>query len=163
MEQSSVELSLDAVDRQLLTVIQENGRLSNAELARRIHLSPPATHARLRKLEEQGIIRQYVALLDRERLGYDLLCFIYIRMAMHELNYLEPFQDHVRSLPEVLECHHLTGQFDYLLKVALRNRRELQNFVRDKLVPLKGVAQITTSILLEEVKSTPILPIRDAN
>ncbi len=159
MEQSSSERRLDKVDRKLLRIIQENGRLSNAELARRIHLSPPATYARLRKLEESGTIRQYIALLDREQLGFDLLCFVYIRMAMHELNYLEPFQDHVRSLPEVLECHHLTGQFDYILKVALRNRRELQNFVREKLVPLKGVAQITTSVLLEEVKSTPILPI----
>ena len=151
---------LDELDRQLLEELQEDGRVSNAELARRLNLSPPATYARIRKLEEQGIIRKYVALLDRDRLGYDLLCFVHIRMHMHELNARESFQDHVQTLPEVLECHHLTGQFDYVLKVALSNRRELQDFIRHKLVPLKGVAQITTSILLEEVKSTTTLPIR---
>lgn len=153
---------LDELDWQLLNELQENGRISNAELARRLNLSPPATHARMRKLEEQGVVRKYVALLDRDLLGLDLLCFVHIRMHMHELNALESFQDHVMGLPEVLECHHLTGQFDYVLKVALTNRQGLQDFIRHKLVPLKGVAQITTSILLEEVKSTTLLPLKEA-
>lgn len=152
-------IQLDDVDRALLQEIQANGRLTNTELARRINLSPPATHARLKRLEERGIIRQYIALLDREKMGFDLLCFMHIRMQVHELDLLEAFQEHVRTIPQVLECHHLTGQYDYVLKVALRNRRELQNFVREKLVPLQGVAQITTSVLLEEVKSTPLLPL----
>ena len=156
---SNNPLRLDDVDRLLLHEIQANGRLTNTELARRINLSPPATHARLKRLEERGIIRQYIALLDREMMGFDLLCFMHIRMQVHELDLLEAFQEHVRTIPEVLECHHLTGQFDYVLKVALRNRRELQDFVREKLVPLRGVAQITTSVLLEEVKSTPLLPL----
>ncbi len=150
---------LDQLDWRLLEELQKDGRVSNAELARRLNLSPPATHARVRKLEETGVIRQYVALLDRDRLGLDLLCFIHIRMHVHELNALESFQEHVLSLPEVLECHHLTGQYDYVLKVALSNRRELQDFVRYKLVPLRGVAQITTSVLLEEVKATTSLPL----
>ena len=159
MEQSSQKDALDKIDKLILTELQNNGRLSNVELARRVHLSPPATHARVKRLEERGIIKQYTVVLDRDLLGFDLLCFIHIRMQMHELTTLETFQAHMRSLPEVLECHHLTGQFDYVVKVALRNRRELQDFVRRKLVPLKGVSQITTSVLLEEVKSTTNLPL----
>lgn len=159
MKEYSSDMNFDEIDLKLLKELQKNSRLSNVELARRVILSPPATHARLRKLEEQGVIRQYTAILDRDQLGFDLLCFIHIRMHMHDLELLTQFQQRIRSIPEVLECHHLTGQFDYVLKVALRNRRELQDFVREKLVPLKGVTQITTSVLLEEVKSTPVLPI----
>lgn len=153
---------LNELDRKILVELQHDGRLSNVELARRIHLSPPATHARVKRLEERGIIKQYTVVLDRDALGFDLLCFVHIRMQMHELSTLEAFQEHMRSLPQVLECHHLTGQFDYVLKVALRNRQELQDFVRRKLVPLKGVSQITTSVLLEEVKSTTTLPLEDS-
>ncbi|MGB1253416.1 MAG: Lrp/AsnC family transcriptional regulator [Candidatus Promineifilaceae bacterium] len=163
MEQYSQIQAIDKIDRKILVELQNNGRLSNVELARRVHLSPPATHARVRRLEERGIIKQYTVVLDRDTLGFDLLCFIHIRMQMHELSTLETFQEHMRRLPEVLECHHLTGQFDYVVKVALRNRRELQDFVRRKLVPLKGVSQITTSVLLEEVKSTTKLPLEMAD
>lgn len=159
MEQSSPQHTLDETDYHILAELQRDGRLSNVELARRINLSPPATHARVKRLEQRGYIERFAAILNREQLGFDLLCFVHIRMQMHELNALESFQEHIRSLPEVLECHHLTGQFDYVLKVALRNRRELQDFVRSKLVPLKGVSQITTSVLLEEVKSTTALPL----
>lgn len=152
-------MEYDDIDLKILAEIQEDSRLSNAELARRLNLSPPATHARMRKLEDAGVIQKYVTLLDRDKLGFDLLCFIHIRMHVHELNSLESFQRHVLSLDQVLECHHLTGQYDYVLKVALRNRQDLQDFVRTSLVPLRGVAQITTSVLLEEVKSTPVLPL----
>lgn len=152
-------MNYDDLDLKLLTLLQAEGRLSNAELARRLNLSPAAAHARMRKLEEAGVIKQYVALLDREKIGFDLLCFVHIRMHVHEINSLDSFQHHVRKLPEVLECHHITGQYDYILKVAVRDRQDLQDFMRSRLIPLRGVAQITTSILLDEVKSTPILPL----
>ncbi len=154
-------MTLDSIDLEILRQLQEDSRISNAELARRVHLSPPATHARVKRLEESGHIKQFTAILDRDLMGFDLLCFVHIRMQMHELNYLEPFQDYVRGIPEVLECHHLTGEFDYVLKVALRNRRGLQDFIRTRLVPMQGVAQITTSVLLEEVKSSTHLPLWD--
>lgn len=152
-------MEFDEIDINLLRELQLDCRLSNAELARRLNLSPPAIHARMRKLESLGVIKQYTAVLDRDVLSMDLLCFVHIRMHVHELKALEAFQIHIREQPEVLECHHLTGQFDYVLKVALRNRQGLQDFVRTKLVPLQGVAQITTSVLLEEVKSTTMLPL----
>jgi len=150
---------LDEIDHQLLKIIQSNSRISNAELARKLNLSSSATHSRVSKLEEMGIIQQYVTLLNREALGFDLLCFIHITMHVHELKSLYSFQEYVLGLPEVLECHNITGQFDYVLKVAFRNRQELQDFVHEKLVPLRGISQISTSILLQEIKSSPVLPL----
>ena len=153
-------MDLDEIDRRLLAEIQTEGRLSNAELARRLNLSAPGAHARLKKLEEAGVIKQYVALLDRDQLGFDLLCFVFIRMQVHEIKSLDSFQHHINSYDEVLECHNVTGEFDFILKVVVKNRAGLQNFVQNKLIPLHGIAQITTSVLLNTVKESPVLPIR---
>lgn len=157
-EENMVEYShnyeLDELDKIILSIIQKDGRLSNADLARQINLSPPATHTRLRRLEQQGYIRQYVALLDREKLGYDMLCFISISLQLHQFSQVEQFREIVSAMPEVLECHHLTGEFDYLLKVVIRNRKDLERFVVNQLTPVPGVARIHTSLVLTEVKQT---------
>jgi len=152
-------MMLDELDREILEIVQLEGRISNAELARRINLSPPATHARLRRLEDDGLIRQYAAQLDRERMGYDMLCFIHISLQLHQPEQLESVRNAMRDLPEVLECHHVTGEYDYLLKVAIRNRKDLERFVVERLTPIPGVARIHTSLVLTEVKSTTALPI----
>ncbi len=152
-------MELDEIDLQLLKIIQSNSRISNAELARQLNLSSSATHTRVNKLEGTGMIEQYVSILNREALGFDLLCFIHISMHVHELKSLHSFQNYVKELPEVLECHNVTGQYDYILKVALKNRQALQDFVHQRLIPLRGISQISTSILLQEVKSSVILPL----
>lgn len=148
---------LDETDKALLRALQADGRLSNVELARMINLSPPATLARMRRLEKDGYIRNYTAVVDREKAGYDLLCFIHISMQMHQLEQVENFRRLVRDMPEVLECHHITGEYDYLLKVALRNRKDLERFAVDRLTPIPGVARIHTSLVFTEVKSTTAL------
>jgi Lrp/AsnC family leucine-responsive transcriptional regulator len=150
---------LDKVDKSMLRALQADGRLSNVELARKISLSPPAAHARLRRLEKDGYIRQYTAVVDREKAGYDLLCFIHISLQMHQVTQVEKFREATRKMPEVLECHHITGEYDYLLKVVLRNRKDLERFVVDKLTPIPGVARIHTSLVFTEVKSTMALPL----
>jgi len=151
---------LDELDVAILRELQEEGRLSNVELARRINLSPPATHARIKRLDEQGLIRQYVALLDPVKMGYDLMCFISISLQLHQTEELEAFKERISQMPEVLECFHVTGEFDYLLKVVVRNRQELQRLVVERITPLAGVARIYTSLVLTEVKSTTALPIQ---
>lgn len=153
------ETALDDVDKAMLRALQADGRLSNVELARTVNLSPPATHARLRRLEKEGYIRQYAATIDREKTGYDLLCFIHVSLQMHKLEQVESFRQWTRQMPEVLECHHITGEYDYLLKVALRNRKDLERFLVDSLTPIPGVARIHTSLVLTEVKSTMALPL----
>jgi len=154
-------ISLDEVDRKLLDILQKDGSLSNVELARRIQLSPPATHARVRRLEEFGIIRQYVTLLDRENLGYDMLCFVHISLQLHQPQQVESVRAAIREMPEVLECYHVTGEYDYLLKVVIRNRKDLERFVVERLTPVPGIARIHTSLVLTEVKSTTAVPLAD--
>jgi Lrp/AsnC family transcriptional regulator, leucine-responsive regulatory protein len=159
MIKNSYNNMLDKVDKSMLRALQADGRLSNVELARKISLSPPAAHARLRRLEKDGYIRQYTAVVDREKAGYDLLCFIHISLQMHQVTQVEKFREATRKMPEVLECHHITGEYDYLLKVVLRNRKDLERFVVDKLTPIPGVARIHTSLVFTEVKSTMALPL----
>ena len=155
------EISLDKTDLAILREIQEDSGMSNTELARRISLSQPATHTRLKRLEAMGVIRGNVALLDRDKLGLDMLCFIHIRLQAHSTSALDRFQSKILKMPEVLECYHLTGQFDYLLKVVMHNRKELGTFVRENMIPLDNVAQISTSVVLFEVKSSTCLPLPD--
>jgi Lrp/AsnC family leucine-responsive transcriptional regulator len=159
MIKNSQSIMLDKVDKSMLRALQADGRLSNVELARKISLSPPAAHSRLRRLEKDGYIRQYTAVVDREKAGYDLLCFIHISLQMHQVTQVEKFREATRKMPEVLECHHITGEYDYLLKVVLRNRKDLERFVVDKLTPIPGVARIHTSLVFTEVKSTMALPL----
>ncbi len=154
-----VQASLDDIDRAILRELQADGRATNLELSRRVGLSPAATHARVRAIERRGAIRGYTAIVDREALGFDLLCLISISMQVHRQESVGMVRDVIRAMPEVLECHHLTGEYDYLLKVVLRNRRELERFVVERLTPLPGVARIHTSLVLGEVKSTTALPL----
>jgi Lrp/AsnC family transcriptional regulator, leucine-responsive regulatory protein len=154
------ETHLHPLDVAILRELQSNGRISNVELARRVHLSPPATHARVKRLEKEGLIRQYGATLDREKAGFDLLCFIQITIQLHQPQQVEKFRTLVRQLPEVLECHHITGEYDYLLKVALRNRKDLERFVVKQLTPIPGVARIHTSLVLSEIKAVSALPLK---
>lgn len=159
MIQSSRQVSLDEIDKTILRLLQADGRVSNAEIARRVGLSAPATHARVKRLEDDGVVRQYSTLLDREAMGFDMVCFISVSLQLHQFEAIERFKELVQDMPEVLECHHITGEFDYLLKTVFRNRDELQEFVVNKLTPIPGMARLNTSLVLIEIKATQQLPI----
>ncbi|MBE7472748.1 MAG: Lrp/AsnC family transcriptional regulator [Anaerolineae bacterium] len=159
MIQYSSNNTLDDLDKAILQLLQTAGRISNVELANQINLSPPAIHARLKRLEQRGYIRQYVALLDREKFGYDMLCFIEVSLQLHQSEQVENFRQLMQQMPEVLECHHVTGEYDYLLKIVVRNRAELERFVVKRLTPIPGIARIHTSLVLSEVKQTTALPL----
>ncbi len=150
---------LDAIDRQLLQYLQQDARISNAELARRVELSPPGLQKRLRKLEELDIISQYVTLLNYEAIGYEMLCFVQVTLQRHEPNLVIGFKAAVQEMTEVLECHFLTGEYDYLLKVVVRNRKQLEQFLLEKLTPVPGMDKLRTSVVLSEIKSTTAVSI----
>jgi DNA-binding Lrp family transcriptional regulator len=143
----------------VLRLLQDDARISNAELARRVHLSPPGLLKRLRKLERDGVVLGYATLLRREAVGLDLLCFVQVTLAHHQPETVAGFSRAIAALPEVLECHHLTGDFDYLMKVVVRNHQHLQGFLVDALTPVPGVDRIRTSIVLSEVKAGTALPL----
>jgi DNA-binding Lrp family transcriptional regulator len=110
--------NLDEKDLALLQYLQQDARMTNTELARRVDLSPPGLQRRIRKLEENGVIERYVTLVSREALGFDMLCFVQVTLQRHEPEANKGFKDVVQAMPEVLECYHITGEYDYLLKVG---------------------------------------------
>lgn len=158
-QQISSDNSLDPTDLSILSELQADSSLSNVELARRVNLSPPATHTRVKRLEQLGYIQQYAALLNREKLGYDLLCFITVSLQSHQTTTTSNFRRAVQQMPEVLECYQVTGDYDYILKVVIRNRDDLRRFLMDQLTAIEGVAQIYTRIALDDLKSTTVLPL----
>ena len=149
---------LDDLDLQILDILQNEGKVSNTEIAKRVNLSPPATHTRIKRLEKEGYIHRHVAMLNREKLGFDLLSFIFLSTNIHQAEKLEALEKELESMPEVLEWHWLSGEYDYLLKTASRDRRELEGFIR-KLNRL-GITRIQTSLALREIKYSTVLPIR---
>jgi len=151
--------NLDEKDRLLLNYLQSDARMTNTELARRVDLSPPGLQRRLRKLEDMGIVERYVTLLNREAVGFDMLCFIQVTLVRHEPESVRNFKDYVQDMAEVLECHHITGEYDYLLKIVVHNRKHLEEFLIDKLTPIPGMDKIRTSLVLREIKATTVLPL----
>lgn len=133
--------------------------MSSAELARRLKLSAPGLQKRLKRLEDNGFIEGYVTLVKREALGLDLLCFTQVTLSHQQPGCAGQFCEQVKGLPEVLECHHLTGEFDYLLKVVVSNPQHLEKFLTTKVRNLPGVDKIRTSIVLNEVKVSTSLPL----
>jgi DNA-binding Lrp family transcriptional regulator len=150
----------DELDVAILEALQNDGRISVADLARKIHLSQPAVHNRIRRLERQGVIRQYVALLDREIIGYDLLCFVQISFQAHSHEQINTLQDAISQLSPVLECFRMIGNYDLMLKILVRDRKALDAFVDGHLAKLPGVDRIQTSIVLNEVKATTALVLK---
>jgi DNA-binding Lrp family transcriptional regulator len=150
---------LDDTDRRILRIVQDNARITSAELARRVDLSGAGLQKRLRKLEHSGVIKKYVTLLNRHAVGYGLLCFVQVTLAHHEPESVGRFRKKVREFPEVLECHYLTGEFDYLLKVVVRDHHHLEELLFEGLTRVPGVDRIRTSIVLREIKDAAALPV----
>ena len=155
-----MEYDLDGTDRTILRELQQNARITTTELAQRVNLSAPGVLKRLKKLEENQVVRQYATLVNAEAVGYDMLCFVQVTLQRHEPNAVNLFREIVQTMPEVLECHHLTGEHDYLLKVIVRNRKHLESFLLETLTPVPGMDKIRTSLVLNEIKNTTAIPLQ---
>ena len=150
---------LDAVDRRLLRALQEDGRLSNAELARRCNLSAAACFERVRRLRARRVITGYAALIDPAKVGRGLLIFVEVLLDRTTGDMFEAFAEAVRRQPEVLECHMVAGGFDYLIKARVGDMDAYRAFLGDVLVRMPGVRETRTYAVLEEVKATTALPL----
>ena len=150
---------LDETDLRLLRALQDNGRLSNAELSERANLSPSACHRRVQRLEREGIIDHYVAILDRRKLGRNVVVFVEITLSGQREDQLEVFETAVARIPEVQECYLMAGAADYLLKVVARDSEDFAEIHRRALSRLPGVSQMQSSFGLRTVKRSTALPI----
>jgi Lrp/AsnC family leucine-responsive transcriptional regulator len=153
-------MELDNYDRLILETLQQNGRITNQELADNINLSPSPCLRRVRALEESGLIDGYVALLNARKLGLTLLSFIQISMDKHTPDRFDDFEKTVGAYPEVLECHLITGQSaDYLLKVIVKDMDAYQQFLLNKLTRIEGVSGVHSSFVLKSPVDKTALPV----
>lgn len=148
---------MDKTDRKILNILQQNGRITNSKLAAEIGISPPAMLERVKRLEASGMIRQYAALIDREKAGFGLLAIIIISVSLNQITSLKNVKGKLLALEEVQECYQLTGDVDFLLKVAVRDMPSYTSFINEKLTAIPGIQNIRTSFVLETIKSTTVL------
>jgi len=150
---------LNRTDRKLLDILQRDGRLTNLEIAGRVNLSPSACLRRIRALEAAGVIRRYVALVDPRKVGLGLMAFVTVKLEKRGRMPTDTFAKAVKEWPEVLACHSLTGDMDYLLRVQVEHLDHFSRFVMDSLLKHPGVLDVKSSFVLEEVKETTALPL----
>ena len=150
---------LDRTDLLLLGELQRGGRLTNAELAERVHLSPSACLRRVQRLEREGVIAGYRAEVDPERLGLGLQAFVRVQLARHDADAIAAFSTSVNQWDEVVACHALTGDMDYLLQIVVRDLEHFSRFLLDRLLNQAGVADVNSSFVLRTVKAFRGLPL----
>ena len=150
--------SLDALDRKILNHLQNNGRVTNQELADEIGLSPSPCLRRVRQLEASGAILRYVALVDPETIGLSVTAFVRVRLDQQDDRHLADFEAAVAEFPEVMECYLMTGEADYQLRVLVGSLGQFEDFLRHRLTRVKGVANVTTSFALRPVIYKTALP-----
>ena len=152
-------MELDATDRRILGVLQRQGRITNAELSELVHLSPSACHRRVQRLEEEGFITGYVALLDARRMGRPTVVFVEITLQGQADDLLDAFEREVARVPDILECHLMAGTADYLLKIVAADTEDFARIHRQHLARLPGVAQMHSSFALRTVFKTTAIPV----
>ncbi len=150
---------MDTLDRNILAALQENGRQSNAEMARRLGVAPSTMLERIRRLEETGQIKGYRAIVSPEALGLGVQAFISISLDHHDKEHIRRFEDGVQQIEGVRACYHLTGRLDYLLLLAARDLEHLGELVKDQIASIKGIGKVETSLVMSEVKTDQGWPI----
>jgi Lrp/AsnC family leucine-responsive transcriptional regulator len=159
VKESAAMSDLDATDRRILTVLQKEGRITNADLSERVNLSPSACHRRVQRLEEEGYIAAYVALLDARRMGRPTTVFVEITLQGQADELLDAFEREVARVPDILECHLMAGTADYLLKIMAQDTEDFARIHRQYLTRLPGVAQMQSSFALRTVFKTTALAV----
>lgn len=146
-------MNLDPKDKNLIDELQANSRITNAELAKRVGLSPSSTLERVKKLEASGLIEKYITILNPRKAGYTCFTFVEVKLARHGETPVENFFKSIADMPEVLECHHITGEADFLLKVATKDIPAYEELILHQLSALPNVQNMKTSVVLSTFKN----------
>jgi len=154
-------MTIDKYDLQILDTLQRTGRCTSVELAELVHLSASQCQRRMKKLEDCGLIKHYVALLDARSLGLEVEAIVSVTLSSQGGNPAEQFRQVIAQHPEILECHAVTGEEDYVLKVITHNLKEFSDFLMEHLMSLPIVASVRSNVLLQELKSTTALPLNN--
>lgn len=150
---------LDKSDKNILSVLQNQGRITNQELAEKVNLSAAACWRRLEKIENSQLIHQYVALVDREQIGLSVMVYVHIRLNDHHNDTVDEFDHFVEKSNNILECYSVSGEYDYLVKIVAKNVHDLELFLMKKLLANKSVGSANTNVVLKQKKYTTALPL----
>ena len=154
-------VNLDAIDKKLLAELQGEGRITNVELAERVGLTPPPCLRRVRALEDGKVIRGYHADIDGSKLGFSIMVFALVSLKSQAEEDLRAFEEHMKALPEVRECHMLNGEIDFIVKIVSRDLQGFQEFLTSKLTPAPNVASVKTSLTIRSSKCLPGVPLEE--
>ena len=153
-------MQYDQTDIKILTILQDNGRITNSKLAERIGISPPAMSERVKRLEASGVIQRYAAILAPHKAGFGMLAMINVSLSLHQISNLQAVKELIVQLDEVLECFQMTGDVDFLLKVAIKDMVSYTEFINNKLSGIPGIQNIKTSFVLDTLKSDTALKLK---
>ncbi len=145
---------MDAIDKKLLQLLQKDTKKTTKELSLKLNLSVTAVYERIKKLEREGIIQQYVALLDRTKINKGFVVFCHIKLIQHAKDFLTTFEKEVVQLDEILECFHVSGDYDYILKICVKDMEEYREFMVTKLTTLQHIGSTHSTFMIGEVKNT---------
>lgn len=151
--------SLDNTDKNLLKLLQNNARYTTKELSELLHLSPTPIYERQKKLEKEGYIDRYVAILNKEKLGIKLLVFCHVKLKQHERGMGEKFVKAIHELEEVMECYNISGEYDFMLKVVIADMPAYQDFIMNKLTMIENIGSSHSVFVMGEIKTGTAFPI----
>ena len=152
-------MNLDEIDKNLLRLLQTDSKKTTKELSSKLNLSITAVYERVKKLEREGIIEKYVVLLNRKKIEKGFVVFCHIKLIQHTKEFLTKFESQVIKLNEVLECHHVSGDYDYILKIVLKDMEEYREFLVEKLTTLEHIGSTHSTFMISEVKNTTVIEI----
>lgn len=153
---------MDEIDKKILEILQKDGRITNTNLAKKIGISPPPTLERVKKLEQKGFIDKYVCLLNPQKVGIETFTYVEVRLARHGSAAVKKFIQAINEVEEILECHHVTGEADFLLKIAVRDIPAYEDLVLHTLTNLPGVQHLKTMVVLSTTKKQTAFPLNEA-
>ncbi len=152
-------MDFDVIDRTLIMLLQEDAKLTTKQLAMRLHLSNTAVYERIKKLEKQGVISKYVAVIDKEKIERAFMVLCHIKLIQHSHEFLTQFENEVIELNEVLECYNVSGDYDYILKVVVKNMKAYRNFINNKLTRIQYIGSTHSTFIISELKNSTTLSI----
>jgi len=159
MKLQTTRLKLDKIDRKILDILQSNAKITNAQLSKDIGLSPAPTLERVKKLEMSGIIRSYHAQLDIDKVGLGIQSFVQVSLKGHNKKNIDVFLEEINSIPEVVECHHITGSGDFVLKIISSDIQSYQKLMLEKVSEIDVVDGLQSMIILSTFKDSKVMPV----
>ncbi len=154
-----MKIKLDSIDKKIIELLQANSNITNAQLAQEIGLSPAPTLERVKKLETQGIIKSYHAVVDMASIGLGVCTFVTVSLKGHNKENIEKFTKAISKIAEVVECHHVTGQADFILKVVASDIPAYQNLMLEKMTNIEGVDNMHSTVILSTFKDSRVIPL----